>query len=73
MNFLKNLRNKISPKDFRDKALKSSGIKNPSLNYLFRELTYKEKNAVEIYDYRNVSEGKPNNNVLLCCEHASNE
>jgi predicted N-formylglutamate amidohydrolase len=42
-------------------------------NNLFRDLTYKEKQAVELYDFRDISTEDPNNNVMITCEHASNK
>jgi predicted N-formylglutamate amidohydrolase len=46
---------------------------NCSKTNLFRSLTYTEKQAVEVYDFRDVTQGIPNNNVIITCEHASNE
>jgi len=40
---------------------------------IFRTLTYREKQAVEVYDFRDISNFDPNNNVIITCEHASNE
>lgn len=62
MKFFKNL-HKIINKDLPT---------NPKTN-LFRNLTYKEKQAVELYDFRDISREDPNNNVIITCEHASNE
>jgi predicted N-formylglutamate amidohydrolase len=62
MKFFKNL-NKIINRDLPT---------NPKTN-LFRTLTYQEKQAVELYDFRDISTGNPNNNVIITCEHASNE
>lgn len=36
----------------------------------FRDLTKKESEAVDLYDFRNSS---LNNKVLITCEHATNE
>ena len=55
--------NKIINKDLRT---------NSKTN-LFRSLTYQEKQAVELYDFRDISTSDPNNNVIITCEHASNE
>jgi predicted N-formylglutamate amidohydrolase len=40
--------------------------------YLFRELTKRETLSTLVYDYRNLMSGYPNNNIILTCEHASN-
>lgn len=46
--------------------------KDPFKN-LFRTLSYIEKHAIEVFDFRDVVSSKgPNNKVLLTCEHASN-
>ena len=44
-----------------------------SKSNLFRNLTYKEKQAVELFDFRDIYASDPNNNVIITCEHASNE
>jgi len=41
--------------------------------HLFRSLNGKEEEAVSVVDYRDITEGKPNNRVLITCEHASND
>jgi predicted N-formylglutamate amidohydrolase len=41
--------------------------------HLFRSLNGKEEEAVSVVDNRDISEGKPNNRVLIVCEHASND
>jgi predicted N-formylglutamate amidohydrolase len=46
---------------------------NLSSTSLFRTLNYKEKQAVNVFDFRNIREAKPNNNVIITCEHASNK
>lgn len=54
----------------------NNDIKNlaSSKNSLFRELSYTEKQAVEVYDFRNmINPGELNSNVLITCEHASNK
>jgi predicted N-formylglutamate amidohydrolase len=63
MNFLKNV-NKALNKGTMSKLVNQS--------QLFRELTYREKQAVEVYDYRDTTKANPNNNLLITCEHASN-
>lgn len=45
---------------------------NPSKDY-FRPLTYLEKHAVEVFDYRDIHTSNPNNKVMITCEHASNK
>jgi hypothetical protein len=70
MNFIKNLQRNIGKTSNPHDNIKN--IINISNKNLFRELNYKEKQAVEVYDYRDIVEENPNNNVLLTCEHASN-
>jgi predicted N-formylglutamate amidohydrolase len=62
MNFIRKFNTYINKDD----------LSNPCAT-LFRNLTYKEKQSVEVYDFRNVSNEKPNNNVIITCEHASNK
>lgn len=45
--------------------------KDPN-KYLFRELTKRETLSALVYDYRNIISGKPNNNIIITCEHADN-
>lgn len=45
---------------------------NPS-NNLFRDLSESEKLSALTYDYRNISSQKPNNNIIITCEHADNK
>jgi len=40
--------------------------------FLFRELTKKETLSALVYDYRNIMSGNPNNNIIITCEHATN-
>ena len=40
---------------------------------MFRSLNGKEEEAVTILDNRDVSEGEPNNDVLIICDHAVND
>lgn len=40
---------------------------------MFRSLNGKEEEAVSVVDNRDISGGKPNNRVLITCEHASND
>lgn len=47
-------------------------LSNNSKTSLFRELTNKEKISTEVYDFRNIMKGSPNNNVIITCEHATN-
>jgi len=47
-------------------------ISNNANNTLFRELTNKEKISTEVFDFRNIMKGEPNNNVIITCEHATN-
>lgn len=57
-------------------TLVSKGARNllsqNNKNSLFRELSNKEKLSTEVYDFRNIINGKPNNNVIVTCEHATN-
>lgn len=45
-----------------------------SLTNLFRELTYKEKHHTRVLDFRNIinPKKKPNNSLIITCEHATN-
>jgi predicted N-formylglutamate amidohydrolase len=61
MKFMKSL-HKIMNKNMRGDPLKDP----------FPALTYLEKQAVEVFDYRNLVSGNPNNKVMITCEHASN-
>ncbi len=47
-------------------------LSNSNKASLFRELTNKEKISTEVYDFRNIMEENPNNNVIVTCEHATN-
>ena len=47
-------------------------LSNNNKTSLFRELTNKEKISTEVYDFRNIMKGIPNNNVIITCEHATN-
>lgn len=47
-------------------------LSNNNKTSLFRELTNKEKISTEVYDFRNIMKGSPNNNVIITCEHATN-
>ena len=40
---------------------------------MFRSLNGKEDEAVTVADNRDVTQGKPNNRVLITCDHASND
>jgi hypothetical protein len=48
-------------------------IANMRNNHLFRSLNGKEEEAVSIVDNRDITECKPNNRVLIACEHGSND
>lgn len=41
-------------------------------NSLFRELLYIENIHSKVFDYRDISELNPTNNLLITCEHATN-
>lgn len=41
--------------------------------HLFRMLTGKEQEAVSVVDNRDINQGKPNNQVIITCEHASGD
>lgn len=43
-----------------------------SLSSLFRELTYKERQHTQVFDFRDIIEEKPNNQIVITCEHATN-
>lgn len=66
MNFFKKI-DAIVSKGARDISGKHTSKKS-----LFRELTNKEKLSSEVFDFRNVMGKNPNNNVIITCEHASN-
>lgn len=65
MNFFKKI-DKIFGQGSRNLIL------NKAKTSLFRELTNKEKLSTEVFDFRNVIKGNPNNNVIVTCEHATN-
>ena len=69
MKFLKNISDRFNPgyKYIADKELSIH-----SKNNHFRKLTNKEKIAVDIQDFRDISNQNPNNHFLITCEHASN-
>ena len=41
--------------------------------HLFRSLNGKEEEAVQVVDSRDISQGSPNNKVLIACDHAVND
>jgi len=41
--------------------------------HLFRSLNGKEQEAVSVVDNRDITQGAPNNRVLITCEHASGD
>jgi hypothetical protein len=41
--------------------------------HLFRSLNGKEEEAVSVVDNRDISEGRPNNKVVITCDHATND
>jgi predicted N-formylglutamate amidohydrolase len=54
-----------------NKMLQKEVLQSPNSSS-FRKLTFNESQAVEIYDFRDISVSDPNNNVIITCEHASN-
>ena len=48
-------------------------IKEMRNTHLFRSLNGKEEEAVSVVDNRDITMGKPNNRVLITCDHASND
>jgi len=64
MKYLKELNRKLN--------LDNKKVMDP-LKHFFRELPYIDKQAVEVYDRRDILSGNPNNNVIITCEHASNK
>lgn len=68
MNYLKHLNKYVNKLNGNIKE-----NTNFSLNNLFRELSYREKQPVNLYDFRDITEAKPNNKVIITCEHASNK
>ncbi len=65
MNFFRKI-DAIFSKGTRDLISKNAK------NTLFRELSNKEKISTEVFDFRNIMEGNPNNNFIITCEHATN-
>lgn len=65
MNLLKNLGKLINRGN-------KNIIHSDSKNSLFRDLTKQENLSTLVYDYRNIINGNPNNNIILTCEHADN-
>lgn len=53
---------------YMNKPLPSNAQKD-----FFRSLTYLEKHAVEVFDFRDIQSGNPNNKVMITCEHATNK
>jgi predicted N-formylglutamate amidohydrolase len=41
--------------------------------HLFRSLTGKEEEAVNVVDNRDISNRTPNNKIIMTCDHASND
>jgi predicted N-formylglutamate amidohydrolase len=70
MYLLKLLQKKIDKSAFHhiadDKLYEVSKIS------LFRKLSFREQQAVQIFDFRDISDKKPNNNFFITSEHASN-
>lgn len=48
-------------------------VKSLRDTHLFRILSGKEQEAVSVVDNRDISQGKPNNRVIVTCEHASSD
>ncbi len=57
-----------------DKKIKDiiPNIELPSKKFLFRELTRKENQVSDVFDFRDVLNENPNNKVMITCEHATN-
>ncbi len=70
MYFLRKLKNKIDRSAFHN--IPDNILNELSKTTLFRKLSYKESMAVRVFDFRDISEKNPNNNVMLTCEHATN-
>ena len=70
MYFLRKLKNKIDKSAFHH--IPDHQLNELSKTILFRKLSYKESMAVKVFDFRDISDKNPNNNLMLTCEHASN-
>jgi predicted N-formylglutamate amidohydrolase len=70
MNLIKSLKSVLERSIYHN--INDSQLVELSKTTLFRNLAYKEKQAVEVFDFRDIGEGNPNNNVIITCEHASN-
>jgi hypothetical protein len=71
MNLIKSLKNRLEQSVYQNIA--DSDLFNLSKTTLFRSLPYKDKQAVEVFDFRDITDQKPNNSVLITCEHATNK
>jgi predicted N-formylglutamate amidohydrolase len=70
MYLLKQLQRKIDKSAFHHIADNKLNEISKELN--FRKLNFREQQAVQIFDFRDVSEKNPNNNFFITSEHASN-
>jgi predicted N-formylglutamate amidohydrolase len=70
MYLLRQLQRKIDKSAFSHIA--DDKLNELSKTLLFRKLSFREQQAIQIFDFRDISEKKPNNNFFITCEHASN-
>lgn len=73
-NFLGGLKKFLSEKSTATQVLENQNVIRDIRNKnLFRSLNGKEEEAVSVVDNRDITEGQPNNRVLITCDHASND
>ena len=70
MYFLRKLKNKIDTSAFHH--IPDHKLNELSKSTLFRKLSYKESMTTKVFDFRDISDKNPNNNVMLTCEYATN-
>lgn len=70
MYLLRQLQKRIDKSAFHHIADNNLNELSKQLN--FRKLSFREQQAVQIFDFRDISEKNPNNNFFITCEHASN-
>jgi predicted N-formylglutamate amidohydrolase len=70
MYLLKQLQRRIDKSAFHH--ISDNKLNEYSKQLNFRKLNFREQQAVQIFDFRDVSEKNPNNNFFITSEHASN-
>mgnify|MGYP002145681060 CR=1 FL=1 len=70
MYLLKQLQKRIDKSAFHHIA--DDKLNEVSKTLIFRKLNFREQQAVQIFDFRDISDKNPNNNFFITSEHASN-